>query len=267
MTATANQQPAPIPAPIIFLDTNAVHYATLALSFGSKYTFDIVTQTAANMRAALQSQGLTAWERYVDGARIVRYLCRRSEEEAAELYYSPVTGLEILCGGLRGEAIKRAAQVGVPHRWFSRMEEKEIRTCLEPDGYTQVHALQSNVGGLFDAVGVTLSEWQIDPDVWRLARALMENVFVDVQDCLVYASAIIAQANELITVDSYLHKTVNWTSNPGAAPPEFALRFTSLRTTIRNTCAAIKGWDVENVVIPVQVGKADIKQFLNEANP
>ena len=264
---TANQQPPPIPAPIIFLDTNAVHFATLALSFGSKYTFDVVAETSANMKAALQAKGITAWDRYVYGARIVRYLCRRFEEEAAELYYSPVTGLEILCGGLRGEAVKRAAQIGVPNRWFSRMEEEEIRVCLEPDGYAQVQVYQSDVAQRFDSVGLILTEHKTGADVWSLARALMENVFVDVQDCLVYASALIAQATELITADGYLCNTVRWTKNPGSAPAKFAARFTSVRMAILSTCAAILGWTVDNVAIPVQVGKADINQFLNEANP
>ena len=267
MTAIGNQQPAPNPAPIIFLDTNAVHYATLALSFGQLHAFDVVGETSANMRATLQANGITAEGRYLDGARIVRYLCRRFQEASAEFYYSPVTGLELLCGGLRGEAVKRAAQVGVPYRWFSRMEEKEIRTCLEPDGYAQIQAQHIDVALLFDGVGVPLTELPIDAQVWALARSLMENIFLDVQDCLVYASAIIAQANELITADSYLHGTVCWTNNPGAAPPELNARFTSVKAAVRSSCAGILGWNVDDVVVPVQIGNTDIRQFLDEGNP
>lgn len=275
MTTGTQQPAAPLPqlaaapAPIIFLDTNAVHYAALALSFGSKYALDIVAQPTANLKAKLQANGITAWERYVNGARIVRYLCRRFQDAAAEIYYSPMTGLELLCGGLRGQAVKRAAQVGVPHRWFSRMDEKEIRTCLEPDGYTQVKGLQANIDVLLDGVGLTVTEKQIDSDVWELARALMENVFVDVQDCLVYASAIITQANELITADGYLHGTVCCAHNPGGATPDLIARFTTLRDAIVQSCVTILGWDpadAAKVIIPVSVGNTDIRNFLNEGN-
>ena len=112
MTAMGNQQPAPNPAPIIFLDTNAVHYATLALSFGQLHAFDVVGESSADMRAALQVNGITAEGRYVDGARVVRYLCRRFQDDAAEFYFSPVTSLELLCGGLRGECVKRGTSGG-----------------------------------------------------------------------------------------------------------------------------------------------------------
>ena len=267
MTATGNQQPVPIAAPVIFLDTNAVHHATLALSFGSENSFDVLARSSEDMKATLQARGTTASDRYVDGARIVRYLSQRFQEAAAVFYFSPLTGLELLCGALRGEAIKRAAQVGVPNRWFFRMDEKEIRICLEPNGYTQAQVHQSNVEELFDGVGLTLTEQLVNQEVFALARALMENVFVNVQDCLVYASAVIAQASELITGDRYFRETICWTNNPGAAPRELGARFTSLRTAVRSTCAEILGWDVENadkVVVPLQVGIADIKRLLNE---
>lgn len=273
MTTVAKQLPAPAPqqpapAPIIFLDTNAVHYATLALSFGSLHGFDVVADSSANMKVALQGKGITASDRYLDGARIVRYLNKRFLDSSAEFYYCPLTTLELLCGGLRGEAVKQAANIGVPHRWFSRMEEKEVRTCLEPNGYTQVQTHHANVSSLFDAIGIQLNEQPVDGPVWALAKTLLENVFVDVQDCLVLACAIIAQANELITADSYLHGTVCWTNNPGAAPPELVARFTSVKSAVVSACAAILGWDdPSTVIIPMQKGNADIRHYLNEGNP
>lgn len=269
MTARGTQQPAPATASatVVFLDTNAVHYATLALAFGAKYHFDVLNQTAANTKAALQAKGITAWDRYVNGACIVRYLNQRFLNTSAEFYYSPITGLELLCGGLRGEAVKRAANIGVPHRWFSRMEEKEIRTCLESDGYDEVQHHHADIVTLFGDVGITLNEKAIDAEVWSLARSLLENIFVDVQDCLVYASAIVTQADELITADSYLQDTVRCTNNPGAAPAELTARFKSVKDAIVKSCVTKWGWEPNKVIVPVQVGLKDIRQHLSEGNP
>ena len=138
---------------------------------------------------------------------------------------------------------------------------------MEPDGYAQIQAQQIDVAPLFDGAGITLNELPINAQVWALARSLMENIFLNVQDCLVYASAIIGQATELITADGYLHGTVCWTNNPGRAPPELNARFISVKAAVLNSCADILGWEVDRVVVPLEIGNAYIRQFLNEANP
>lgn len=264
MTETTNSDQQAPPAPVIFLDTNAVHYATMALAFGTTNAIDVVNGDLANMAAVLQANGVGAPEWYLNGARIVKYLCHRAQD-SAEFYYSPMTGLELLCGGLRAEALKRAAAVSVPYGWFSRTDEREIRTILEPDGYTLVGTRQANIDAMFDGVGITLNEKPIDKDVWELARAFMENVFIAVQDCLVYASAFLTQANELITADDFLRKTACYARNPGAAADGLTARFSAVKAAMLNKYAAISGWGLDKIVVPVQVGLPEIKAFLSGA--
>ncbi|MCX7428732.1 MAG: hypothetical protein NTW96_24285 [Planctomycetia bacterium] len=148
-------------APVVFLDTNALHYAALALSFAAAHGLDLATADVAAVGAAVQSKGLGAKKYYEKGTWIIRYLLRRASDNA-EYYYSPVTGLELLCGDLKGEAITRAAGIGVPNRWFSHIPEEEFRMHLEPDGYTCVETRRTNVDALFQAVGITLNERQLD---------------------------------------------------------------------------------------------------------
>lgn len=254
-------QTAPVAAPVIFLDTNALHYGTLALSFAAAHGIDLAAVDIAAFKAAVKAQGVGAEEYYEKGAWIIRYLIRRLNDNA-EYYYSPITGLELLCGGLRGEAVKRAANVGVPNRWFTRLVEDEVCIHLEPDGYAYVQTQHTNVEALFQAADIVLNEKQLDTEVWQLARALMENVFIDVQDCVIYASALVAQADELITFDRFVRRTASYANNPGSAPQALTARFQSVHDALVDACSHVFGWPRDKVLIPTAVGVQNIKQFL-----
>jgi hypothetical protein len=249
--------------PVVFLDTNAVHFAKLTLSFGTAKNVDVLAVEWDKVRTELENHtvGPAAIESYEKGFWTLRYLHKRSTEPV-KFYYSPVTRLELLCGSLRGEAIKKAVQSGVPNRWYSRLEEKDIRLHLEPHGYTQVTSEHQNVDQQFDTIGIILTEQELDRDVWRIARALLESIFVDVQDCLVFASAFLLQANELLTIDGYLRELVRWTQNPGSANADFISRFTTVRTALVDVYAELSGWDKAKVILPEARSVQQMKQFL-----
>jgi len=249
------------PAPVIFLDTNAVHYATLALSFASTHGFDLIGGDADTLRCAIRAEGLGAEDSYVNGAWIVRYLSRRCAD-SAEFFYSPVTGLELLCGGLKGEAVRRAAKTAVPYRWYTHVGAEAVREYLEPDGYEVIQSQGANVVNMFDSLDITLNEQEMNGDVWRLARGLMENLFIDVQDCLVYASALVARADELLTADGSFRKFADHTSNPRGAPPAFGARFRTVRNALINSCAQVFGLLPEQVLIPKGIWIPQIRQSI-----
>lgn len=253
------------PRPVVFLDTNAVHYSKITLALGAARTFDVLAEDVDAFRDQLREWGVGAVDHYENGYWIIRYLARRCEQ-GADLLYSPMTQLELLCGSLKGEAIKRAVNVGVPNRWFSRIAESEIRDHLEPDGYGEVGARQAGIDELFDEANITLSAPPLNSEVWQLAQAVMENVFIDVQDCVVYASALVNQADALVTTDGYLSDTVCWTRNPGSARDSLKERFQSLKDALISAYAAMTGCEESNVVFPEEIGIRKMKQFLNGAS-
>lgn len=259
-------QPVETPAPVIFLDTNALHYATLALSFAAVHGIDLGTEDVANFKTTVKAQGVGAEDYFEKGAWTVRYLISRCAENAV-YYYSPLTRLELLCGGLRGEAIKHAASVGVPNRWFNRIPEDEVCLHLEPNGYAFVQTHHTNVEASFQAAGVAVNELPLDADVWQLAKALMENVFIDVQDCVIYASAMCAQANELITFDGFVRKTACYACNPGGAPQGLVSRYHTVRDALTNVFSQAFGWPSNKVIVPTPVGMQHIKQSLSGSSP
>lgn len=251
-------------APVVFLDTNAVHYSKLVLTFGGAQGLNVLEEDWEVVQAQLEQAdlGKPAIPSYEKGFWILRYLHRRSEEPGTGFYYSPITQLELLCGSLRGAAIKKAANSGVPNRWYVRVDEKEVGQYLEPDGYTQVKSEQQEVNRQFEAVDIALSEHPVEHDVWGLAQRLLENIFVDVQDCLVYSSALLLQANELITTDGYLGRIVNRVFNPGSAPPELIERFRIVRSALVEWLVQVNGWSMEDVILPEQRTVKQMKQFV-----
>lgn len=250
-------------APVVFLDTNAAHYCKLMLTCASAQNIDVFSEQWDSVRERLNAANLgpAAVRSYENGFWILRYL-RQRINESAEVFYSPITGLELRCGSLRGEAVRRAANAGVPNRWYSRMEELEVCLQLEPSGYEQVKAELEGIEQQFDGAGIVLNEQELDREVWQIARTLLENVFVDVQDCLVYASAFLRQANEIITSNGYLKRLVACTRNPGSAQPELVNRFTIVKQTLVQWYVQMSGWSEDKVILPEPRTVAEIKQIL-----
>lgn len=247
MTETANHAY----RSVVLLDTNAVHYATLALTFSNQNGVDLfaIDCPAFEKRLVSAKLGRRAAHDYRNGYWAIHYVQQLSSG-SADVYFSPITGLELLCGSLRGEAIKRAAAGGVPNRWYTRIEEEEVRQQLEPDGYGQIATDHRGIEEQFDRAGIAIIQHQPDREVWEIARVILENVFIDVQDCLVYASAICLQASEVVTWDGYLGDIIEWTRNPGSGPSGLRVRFSTLKKALTDHYALIMGWDADAVVLP-----------------
>ena len=85
------------------------------------------------------------------------------------------------------------------------------------------HALP---GSVFDdlelAIGCPLQKLPPDdiPGALDAARLLYRHVYMDVMDCVIYASAVQQEADEILTHDSYLGRIVGWIHNPGSAQPD-----------------------------------------------
>jgi hypothetical protein len=253
---------------VVLLDTNAVHYATLALTFSNENGVDLFAVDCPAFEKCLSSAklGAKAAYDYRNGYFVIRYV-QKLLSTSADVYFSPITALELLCGSLRGEAIKRAATGGVPNRWYSRIEEDEVRQQLEPDGYDRIAVENSGIEQQFNHAGIAIIQHQPDREVWEISRVILENIFIDVQDCLVYASAICLQASEIVTWDGYLGDIVEWTRNPGSARSGLTTRFSTLQKAVTDRCAEIMGWDADDVVLPQRQHIKGIEKLLKVETP
>lgn len=239
--------------PVFFIDTNALHYASLYLRFAKREnTFPYAgDETAGDEHIRQARLGLSSKD-LVQGRKLVSYL-RQKCQLGAEIEYSPITFLEMMCGVLRGKAVVSAAGEGIPNRMWSRMGEGEIVGRLADQAYREAHEAVDGLVDEFSGVGVDIGQTanQRLPDIWHLARRVLSVVFLDVQDCLVYSSAVLAEAESLLTTDGHLRKVTNAMENPGAAPQDFdPVRFVRAKGHVVDWVAQLVGIREDEVRLP-----------------
>jgi len=221
-------------APLLFLDTNVMHFARLYLCFAQKHDLPPLGSSQQDPDEILEGtyRGRTrVFQNHVAGRKIVEYLRGRCES-GARVEFSPMSQLELVCGLLRGRAVLDAADEGIPSRMWNRMDEDEILDRLRTDTYDEVQRDTGEIEDQFLAAGIILHE--TDPqrtrEIWSVSRRLLGLVFLDTSDCAVYASALLAEADELLTADVYFRGIVNRLANPAGIPdPESKKRFEQAR--------------------------------------
>ena len=198
-----------------FLDTNSLHFISLYMSYAEKehlYPFESdateATEAIGIAKGRLQETQGQLRESLLDGLEIISWM----KTNGAKVEYSPMTRLELLTGRLRGRALQAAATEGIPDRMWNHFwaDEEEIYKRLTPkdleDTYAGIDSLEAVLTGAGIEVSVDVERAR---DVLELANVISERVYVQAVDCVIYASAVVARADHLITRDSYLRKTVN----------------------------------------------------------
>lgn len=78
-------------------------------------------------------------------------------------------------------------------------------------------------------------------------------------DCLVYASALLARASELLTGDAYLARVARGIQNPGGAEPELKAQFQTASGMIRADLAAFLMVPENEVIIAKAMERKDVE--------
>jgi hypothetical protein len=81
--------------------------------------------------------------------------------------------------------------------------------------------------------------------------------YLELGDCLVYASALLARASEVITIDGYLSHVITGVENPGAAA--YKPQHSNVGNIIRPKLAKLLGIEEGEVLFPKAVRKAQLK--------
>ena len=197
---------------VVFLDTNVLHFVGLYLSrakerglfpFGGDETAaeeHVKSMTGADLAKSLGK-----------GLRVVRSLRR----DNPRVEYSTASELELLAGRAKGKAIEKAAAEGVPDRMWSRLGEKDIAERLRASDFTQIAGGVDRFSGMFQDAGIdaTVSSADHGRDVLAIAKEVMGLVYLSVIDSVIYAEAIAAQADHIVSADDYLRKTVHRVKN------------------------------------------------------
>ena len=200
---------------VAFLDTNALHYVDLYLKYAkdaSMYPFVDKKMDDDNAVAEAKTRladltGTSLKESLGHGLNVLSWISKTD----AKVEYSPITDLELMVGRLKGKALEAAAGEGVPDRMWSRFhaDEKEVSVRLTPEDLEKTMTGVLGLRPTLEDAGVVTANVAREQEVLDLAKHLVGLVYMSVADCIVYSHALAAQANYLITNDTYLRNTVN----------------------------------------------------------
>lgn len=238
--------------PLLFLDTNAVHFARLYIEFAKAKDLAPLGGRPDDPLEEIKNEFVGSTQTsYKRGHDLVNYL-REQTDLDARIEYSPVTRSELACGLLRGKAILEAAGEGYANRMWTRMDEKEILASLTSDHFSDISYVVNELDTQFADAGIDLAA--SDPkemrDIWSLAPQILGIVFLDLGDCAVYASALLAEADELVTADRYLKEVATYMENPGGATPTQEAFYRDANKKLKTVLTTIRSRKITEVKLP-----------------
>ena len=127
---------------------------------------------------------------------------------------------------------------------MSRLGEKGIAERLRASDLAKVAGGVDGLGGMFEDAGIdaTVSNTAGARDVLAIAKEVMGLVYLSVIDSVIYAEAIAAQADQIISADQYLRETVHGIKEDTS--PE------GKRTRLQERVAVLLLTDRESVTLP-----------------
>lgn len=195
---------------VAFLDTNALHYLALFVGFVRDTGLDIDDVENGTLSKRMRQEHDPDYKRSLrKGHALVAFVIR----DDVQVEYSHFSMVELLCGRIRGAAVMSLAREGAPERMWSKISERQI--------YERSVRDLPSIKTRLEALPVALNDWNIifgtrpqAGDVLQLARRIVGFVYMSAPDSVVYAEAVAARADYLVTDDAYLRKAVKRIRDP-----------------------------------------------------
>ena len=195
---------------VVFLDTMTLHYIRLCLEYAKNYNLEFPTdeQTVSILKnhfGSVSEEPLR--ESLLKGLETIYLLSRHD----VQIEYAPVSEIEMLTGIAEGEARIKMAQEGIPYRMWSGFSQREIRDRIAAEDLAAIKDRIDTLDSRLEESGVTVtrSDSNRTNEVIELAKGIVGLIYMGEIDSIIYASAVAAGADYLVTADGYLRKTVN----------------------------------------------------------
>ena len=223
---------------VAFLDTNTLHYAGIYLDFANRHgLFPLAVEDSSNEKdVALEKVDQIAEAELKNGLKkgvsIVHFLTT----QGVEVQYAPASELELLTGRIRGRAIISAAKEGVPDRIWSHFRENEIRDRVTLTDCSNIKTTIDKLTSILTESGIAVvaRDQNRASEAMELAKGINGLLYLQTMDSIIYASAVVAQADYLITSDGYLKDTINLIREPNGDP-----RYENIRQQLKQLLSRI----------------------------
>ena len=196
---------------VAFLDTNTLHCIRLCLEYAKKNGFRFPTDQQAISRLRNHFEDVhekSLKESLQKGLEIIIRLSRSD----VQIEYALISELEMITGIAGGLARIEMAKEGVINRMWSRFSQQEIRDRITAEDLAKIRARIDVLGPMLEESGITVTQSNSNRtiEVLELAKGISGLIYMEEMDSIIYASALAAGADYLVTVDGYLRETVNY---------------------------------------------------------
>ena len=193
---------------VAFLDTNVLHFMSLYLGRAKTRRLYPLEGDIAAANVYLDTvTDKKLRESLTKGLDAVVYLSNGD----FRVEYQLLSEFELMGGRARGRAIEKAAKEGIPDRMWGQFGDAEIGARLIPVDLADIRAEVDELVPALNHAGVdaAISDRRRTREVLDIARHVAGLVYMSVMDSIIYASALVAEADHLISYDTYLSATAN----------------------------------------------------------
>ena len=195
---------------VVFLDTMTLHYIRLCLEYAKcrELRFPVDAQAVSILKEHICSVSeIPLRDSLQQGLETIVRLAT----EDVQIEYAAISELEMLHGIGEGTYRIKVAQEGIPHRMWSRFSQKEVRDRITTDELGKIKGRIDALGSMIENSGVFVmrSASRRTAEVLELAKGIAGLIFMAEIDSVIYASALAAGADFLVTADAYFRETVN----------------------------------------------------------
>lgn len=206
----------------IFIDTNYIIYLSLFFKLcstvGQQPTDSTILNSETLAKCGIKKSKLEIG-RLKDGKNLFDYL-RTEVQQDSDIATSRFCELELLHLLLERQADENLLAAGVPFRLRTKKYGLLYLTSLELGDYAKISSEYEQLTDKLSEYGIEikiLEEITADYErqIIETAKLLMGSIMIGAPDAFVYAAAIVAEADELLTTDETLRRVANNLRNPG----------------------------------------------------
>lgn len=212
--------------PVIFLDTNALHYMSSYLRWAEKenlppYSGDKTYEEVEKSLKQHLPESIVDW--LCKGAATLAFLQRQVEHDTV-IYTSRFAKAEVIYGILEGQAHANMARGGVSYRMRQRTSvlSELVSMYLKREDYESVISEWESFLDYLKSGGrieVLYAESKEDfSDIAEIAEFIQSRIFMDVVDSWMYACTLVVRADKIVTFDGYFKNVIKKLRNPHGDP-------------------------------------------------